>query len=89
MIITFQNPNKKTANNVYEYYILKDNEKIGSIDYNSDENKCYVIDYDLQEVLQFDDTSIIECVTKLAQGYVNYYQNLGEDITITDELLPW
>lgn len=88
MLIKFEF-GKKTANNQYDYYIYKDNEKIGLIHYNVDENNCNVIDYDLQEVLSFEDKTIIDCVLDLAQGYINYYQNIGEEVTITNELLPF
>lgn len=75
--------------NEFTYDIYKNNEKVGSLDYNAVKNGCYVIDYDLQEALRFDDTSVTECIAKLAKGYISYYENIGEDVRINTSLVNW
>lgn len=71
----------------YTYLIFKEDEKAGEIIYNEDENSCYVIDYDFQEYLEFENTSVSDCLEELSEAYASYYHKQGKEVTFDTELV--
>lgn len=65
----------KVYKNVYTYYIYKNGEKIGELEYNEITDVCKVTDQATEKIAILKDTSVYECVSEIAQAFYEHYDS--------------
>lgn len=69
------------------YAIIKDEQKGGIIVHNLYDNSCKVIDSDLKEVLNFENTDASKCIDYMSKFYAHYYRKQNMTVTFDFELV--
>lgn len=77
----------KVYKNEYTYYIYKNGEKIGELQYNEITDLCKVVDHATEKVATLENTSVYECVSEIAQAFYDHYDSAK--VYLETQLVNW
>lgn len=79
----------KVNKNKYTYYIFKNGEKIGELEYNEITDVCKVTDQATKKkkIATFENTSVYECVSEIAQAFYEHYDSAK--VYLETQLVNW